>query len=57
MRTTSKVHGDLSGLGIMTLIEGPDLHYLVVFKKQGPEELNDLVAAFVKAKGTASTPV
>jgi hypothetical protein len=51
LRSTSQMQGNFSGLGVLTIIEGPDLNYTVIFKKQKPEELKDLLDAFEKAKG------
>jgi hypothetical protein len=50
-RNLSVVIARFASMGVATAIEGPDIHYLVIFKKNKVEEMNDLLDAFGKAKG------
>lgn len=46
-----------TSIGVATAIDGPDIHYLVVFKKKGIDELKDLMDAFEKAKGVLNIKI
>ncbi len=39
-----------TSIGVVTIIDGPGIHYIVVFKKKSIDEVKDLVDAFEKAK-------
>ena len=54
LRGTTQLHGDFHELGVVTLIDGPEIKYVVVFRKGRPEDLYDLLGAFRKAKGIAA---
>ena len=43
-----------TSIGVAAAIAGPDLHYLVVFKKKSIDELKDLLDAFERAKGVVN---
>lgn len=46
-----------TSIGVATAIEGPDIHYMVVFKKNSIEEMRDLIEAFEAAKGIMNIKV
>ncbi len=46
-----------TSIGVATAIEGPDVHYLVVFKKKCIDDMRDLLEAFEKAKGVMNIKV
>jgi hypothetical protein len=46
-----------TSIGVATAIDGPDIHYVVVFKKKEIGEMKDLMDAFEKAKGVMNIKI